>query len=179
MSEPADSPSSSHLVVFEPIGARHLSTIQPLYLELHAELQRLCPNPFDAFSDKPGNASHLNRILRQTRQQLMLDERYVGFLASLHDLPIAYIAGSVEALPSIFHLSYHGSITELFVSPPFRNHGIGSKLLSLILDAFQAQGLPLADIHSPPDLPLLPSLSWLQKRGFSPLSLRLSRPLPP
>ena len=59
-----------------------------------------------------------------------------------------YVFGYIKDGPPIFREKCTGYISDMYVLPAFRKHGVGFRLMQGALDFFRAAGMPAVELHA-------------------------------
>lgn len=101
--------------------------------------------------------------MRRIRQQWILDQKYVVFVASLSDEIIGYVAAIIEQQAAIFDVRTFANIGEFWVLDAYRHRGIGCKLMEELLHDIDGLGIRWVSMQVPCDDELH---QFLEKFGF-------------
>jgi len=106
--------------------------------------------------------------MKRLRQSWLAEQRYFAYVALENDKPNAKILGYGAALISnqahFFSVETIASLSELWVDPDFRCHGIGSTIVREILNDIKKCGIDWCTTHLGGNERL--SAGFFQKCGF-------------
>lgn len=151
------------------MGLRDLDAIQVLYEKLNRELAKT-----DPISELGENRSFIAWSLKKLRQQMMVEQTYIGAVAESETGDVlGYATGSVEISGSSFVVQHYGLITEIYVDEPYRRQGLGSHLLEFILRGFRERGVEHVELSVAPGDESQDG--FFAKHGFRVASVRMIR----
>ncbi|NLG85466.1 MAG: GNAT family N-acetyltransferase [Firmicutes bacterium] len=142
----------------EPVAIDELATVLPLWreaMEYHARLV-----PFFRPAGRGELAWQKYIAVSMAKGEGML------FVARTARETVGFICGQVQSLPPVFVPGRLGYISDLYVKPPYRRHGLGRLLYLALSDWFRQKGVTALDIHvylANPE-----GVAFWRKMGFSP-----------
>lgn len=121
-------------ITYHPLYIKDLDAVQELYQEAIAQLD----DPLGAVRVNPKQLAH---TMRQMRQNLMAEQRYIAYVAQHEGALVAYAAALIDTQASLFAVNMYASINEIYVAQPYRQKGIGTQLLRLLESQIRERGI--------------------------------------
>jgi GNAT superfamily N-acetyltransferase len=93
------------------------------------------------------------------------DDRFIALLAQTPEGQVVGVATLAEAVAAYAHGRY-GIISELYVVPSHRSHGVGQRLLDAVKDYGRERGWRRVDVTAPPEARWVRTVDFYQRNGF-------------
>ena len=132
----------------------------------------------------PLSALRVNNIrhaieMKRIRQQWIIEQRYLAFVATIPnngaEKCIGYIAALIESQASLFKVESYANIGELWILPDYRGHGIGKCLAEELLENIRNLGIEWVSVHLNTDNDIVEN--FLKKVGFKTCAIEMRRQL--
>lgn len=148
-------------------------TIRRMKIEELDEIQSLYALQTEA-DDNPLTAIRINAKqhaweMRRLRQQLITEQRYMAFVATIENEDhsetfVGYTAAIIEQQARLFAIENVASINELWVLPEHRSRGIGKALVEELFGAINDRGIEWITVHFPQKAE--DAMTFFKKIGF-------------
>ncbi|MGQ9779648.1 MAG: GNAT family N-acetyltransferase [Bacillota bacterium] len=123
----------------EPVGIEELEAVLPLWREAMEHHARLVPFFRPADGGELAWKKYVAVSLAKGDGAL--------FAARVEREAVGFIYGQIQSLPPVFVPGQLGYISDLYVKPPYRRHGLGRLLYLALGDWFRKKGVTALDIH--------------------------------
>ena len=92
-------------------------------------------------------------------------DRFAALLAQTPEGQIVGVVTLTEAVAAYAHGRY-GIISELYVLPSYRSHGVGQSLLDAVKDYGRGRGWRRVDVTAPPEARWVRTVEFYRRNGF-------------
>ncbi|MFA5623647.1 MAG: GNAT family N-acetyltransferase [Bradymonadales bacterium] len=127
---------------YRPLLLKDLDAVQQLYLQALDAAR-------DALAKVRVNEKLFAHTMRQMRQELLAQQRYLAWVAEADGQILGYIAAVIETQASLFEVSRYANINEIFILPEYRRRGVGTGLVNCLQSQVDALGLEWLCVQFP------------------------------
>jgi GNAT superfamily N-acetyltransferase len=92
-------------------------------------------------------------------------DRFIALLAQTPEGQVVGVATLTEAVAAYAHGRY-GIISELYVVPSHRSHGVGQQLIDAVKDYGRERGWRRVDVTAPPEARWVRTVDFYRRNGF-------------